>query len=292
MTIVRDAELSSGFVAIAPLSGLTAVTHCGEAVTTRQHVRPSHQHLGFEFMFACRGRYRWTVAGRTVTQTVGDLLVVHPDQWHRTAPGLRSSCHLLWVGVRLSELGEEGERLAAALRAYDRQLVPQIPQVEPLLRGVLQQATGTGPDQVEVARGYLRTFAMVTAQRLAGLQSANLVPPRNRITVPVISALQLARDHLDGPLPLTRFATVAGVSPSQLCRLFADEVGCSPVQYHRQLRLDAAKARLLDPEASIASTAAEFGFSSSQHLSTLFRGAFGLTPRQWQVSIGSDKSNA
>jgi AraC-like DNA-binding protein len=282
MEVVRDPRLISGFIYDNPLPRLAAVTHCGEAVTTRQHALDAHRHAGFEFMLACRGSYTWATRGRQYRQRAGDVFVAFPGQPHRTAPVAHPVCHQLWLGVRLDELGGEGARLAAVLTAGQHHLLAGCPEAEPLLRGIVQQAVGARPQRDEVAAAYLVTLVRLLSQRLSRPVSAAVEPAGIRYSYPVLKAMALMRGNLSERLAISDLARAGGLSASQLCRQFRQEVGHSPAQYHRQLRLDAAKERLLAPGSSIANTAVSCGFSSSQHLSKVFRDSVGMTPGAWR----------
>jgi len=282
MEVVRDPRLISGFIYDRPLPMLPAVTHCGEAVTTRQHALASHRHEGFEFMLACRGSYTWATGHQQYRQQAGDVFIAFPGHPHRTAPVPHPSCHQLWLGVRLGDLGSEGDALARELATGGHHLLAGCPEAEPLLRGIVQQAVGGRPRREEVAAAYLTTLVRLLAQRLSRPGGGAVEPADVRYSYPVLKAMHLMRANLSQRLTLADLARAGGLGPSQLCRQFRNEVGHSPAQYHRQLRLDAAKERLLAPGSSIADAALSSGFSSSQHLSKIFRDSVGMTPGAWR----------
>ncbi|HLL90914.1 MAG TPA: AraC family transcriptional regulator [Tepidisphaeraceae bacterium] len=283
MQVIRDPSLTSGFVYENPLPDLDAVTHCGEAVTTARHAIPTHRHTGFEFMYVCRGAYTWASGQREYAQGVSDLFVAFPGDPHRTADRPHPPCHQLWLGVRLDRLGDDGAALASRLTRERRHVVQRCPEVEPILRGIVQQAVRPGAGRAAVAAAYLTVLVRVIAQRLADGDAAGAGPERPgvRYSYPVLKALHLMAAHLDRRLTLAELAHATGGGTSQLCKLFREEVGQSPAEHHLWLRLNAAKERLLAADASILDAALDCGFSSPQHLSTHFRRAFGLTPRQW-----------
>jgi AraC-like DNA-binding protein len=281
MEVVRDPRLISGFIYDRPLPRLPAITHCGEAVTTRSHVMSPHRHAGFEFMLSCRGSYTWATQRRRYRQQAGDVFIAFPDQAHHTAPVPHPVCHQLWLGVRLRELDDEGATLASLLTGGDHHLLAGCPEAEPLLRGIVQQAVGARPRRDEVAAAYLTTLVRLLTQRLSG-PGSGIEPIGMRYSYPVLKAMHLMRENLSERLAISDLARAGGLGTSQLCRRFRKEVGHSPAKYHRELRLDAAKERLLVPGSTIASTALSCGFTSSQHLSKVFRESVGMTPGDWR----------
>ena len=281
VTAARDVRLTSGFIHDAPFSSLPALTHCGEGVTTDSHVLSAHEHTGFELMYVCRGAYTWNVGSVRYRQQPGDLLFTTPRQRHATASDVHAACHQLWLGLDLTHYAAGADDVEGALRARPSSIFRGFPEVEPLMRGVVLQAAMAGPHREEVVSAYLATLVSVIRQRLAHEEAPGSVL---RYSYPVLKAIELMRDHLAPPMSLKHVAAHSGVGVTQLCRRFRDEVGHSPGEYYRGIRLDEARQRLLNPETTIVDTAMSCGFSSSQHLTTLFRERFGATPGQWRLN--------
>lgn len=80
-------------------------------------------------------------------------------------------------------------------------------------------------------------------------------------------------------------AEEAGIDPSRLARLFRRHYGASPGAYVRRLRVEHALHRLEDPEATLASVAAEAGFADQSHFTRVFRRQTGTTPGAYRNEI-------
>jgi len=91
-------------------------------------------------------------------------------------------------------------------------------------------------------------------------------------------AIDFLRDNLSTPPTLARIAEIAGVHPSTLSRQFRRAFGKSVTAYARSLRIERAAALLRETHLPIAEIALICGFSSQAHLTTVMRGALGLTP--------------
>lgn len=111
--------------------------------------------------------------------------------------------------------------------------------------------------------------------------------------------LKAAQDAVEGSLgdPDLSPALVAarvGVSVSYLHRLFAD-TGCSFGRWTLGRRLDRARRDLEDPVRrhwTIAQIALEYGFEDPAHFSRVFKGRFGVTPRQSRAVSAADREVA
>lgn len=80
---------------------------------------------------------------------------------------------------------------------------------------------------------------------------------------------------------LKQLASIGGLSPYHLQRIFASTYGASPTQFHRQFRLETAKA-LLGTGHSATEVCERLGFVSRSSFARDFRRAFGLSPSEAQ----------
>jgi transcriptional regulator GlxA family with amidase domain len=92
-------------------------------------------------------------------------------------------------------------------------------------------------------------------------------------------ALLVMEQNLCCPVSIAMVASRLGTSTRQLERLFQQAVGCSPQATYVQLRLKHA-LWMLNSNASIASIAAETGFSDSAHLGKAFKAIYGVSPSE------------
>ncbi len=89
-------------------------------------------------------------------------------------------------------------------------------------------------------------------------------------------------DHIAEALSRERLATVAGVSPSQLTRIFKAHFGLGPHAYIRERRLVLAQAGLRQTQNPLAALALDCGFSDQSHLTRAFRHVIGVSPARWR----------
>ncbi|MFI5735698.1 helix-turn-helix domain-containing protein [Kribbella sp. NPDC051587] len=109
-------------------------------------------------------------------------------------------------------------------------------------------------------------------------------PKAVRIDDRLLRVIELIDLSLKSPLDLPKLARVANLSVSRFAHLFRDQLGVTPQQFVERRRLDAA-ARLLElTTRSIASVAAEVGFSDPLYFSTRFRRHTGTSPTAYRRS--------
>lgn len=86
------------------------------------------------------------------------------------------------------------------------------------------------------------------------------------------------REHLARPISVDDLARVAHLSSPRLFSLFRTEMGCSPMEWVKQLRLTQACHRIISSDDRITTIAGALGFANPYHFSREFHRRFGLSP--------------
>ena len=73
-----------------------------------------------------------------------------------------------------------------------------------------------------------------------------------------------------------------------LSRLFREAEGLSLAAYIRNRKLEESAILLKSTSMGIAEISACLGFSSQSHFTSLFGKTFGMTPKQWRMSVNAD----
>jgi AraC-like DNA-binding protein len=124
---------------------------------------------------------------------------------------------------------------------------------------------------VEVIRLHMGQLANHNTGWLAGLRD------------PLVGrALTLLHARPSHPWTLDELASEAGASRSALADRFVHLVGCPPIQYLTQWRMQMAAKRLTDPGVAVASVAYEVGYESEAAFSRAFKKLVGRSPSQWR----------
>lgn len=85
-------------------------------------------------------------------------------------------------------------------------------------------------------------------------------------------------EHYSSSISLAAVATLTGLSPYHICRIFRASTGMSIHRYLIRIRLSAAVGQLCDGVGDLAAIAFDVGFSSHSHFTAAFRAEFGITP--------------
>jgi AraC-like DNA-binding protein len=103
-----------------------------------------------------------------------------------------------------------------------------------------------------------------------------------------LKKMKLAQHRLASPgerPDLEALAAELGWGYSYFRRVFKNQTGLSPWQYHLRSRLSHARRLLAASDRTLDSIAESSGFASAFHLSAAFKKAFGESPREWRKSV-------
>ena len=112
-------------------------------------------------------------------------------------------------------------------------------------------------------------------KRSAGVNGGETELPAN-----LRSALQMMRNHLDGPISRQALAEHMNLSIRAMERVFQQYLQTSPALYYRQLRLQLAHDLLTKGDTPIAKVSDLCGFVSAAHFSRSFQQFYGQSPSQ------------
>ena len=90
-------------------------------------------------------------------------------------------------------------------------------------------------------------------------------------------------DRLDANLSIAEMASLVNMSPRNFARLFAHETGITPARYVEQVRVEAARRRLLESEDGVDAVAAQVGFGTSQSMRRAFLRTLRITPAAFRT---------
>lgn len=112
-----------------------------------------------------------------------------------------------------------------------------------------------------------------TAAQRVSFQSRNGIHNRH-----LAKAVEIMRNRLDDPIPLTTMAKELGISTRQIERLFGRYLNASPKKYFMEMRLERARHLLLQTEAAVSEVALACGFENLSYFSRVYRATFGVSP--------------
>ena len=240
---------------------------------------PRHSHQEYQIIIAEHMTMQYGYRGGKHIVAPGSLVILHPDEVH-TARGRDDAQPLtplrtLLVPPRCFEKVTEETRTK-------RVSTPFFP--DPTLRNDslfsrflhLHEVLEKSPMTLERDVLLLTVLAELCVHCPAGCR----IRPAGRERVGVRRVRRYLEDKYAENVQLTHLAEIAGLSPFYLCRVFSQEVGLPPQTYHAQVRVEHAKALLVQGHP-IREVALLTGFADQSHFTRQFKKCVGVTPGRY-----------
>ena len=210
------------------------------------------------------------------TVAAGTVLLLFPGVWHRYRPTAEVGWEEYWLGYN----GPYADRLVT--RAF---LSPERPVLrtgldDAILRPYLQML-----DRVRAEpAGYPQLLAAGTMEILAAaLGAARTQRDGGRLDGLVRQARLVLEQQTEEPVDMEALAASLKLSYAHFRRVFKQQTGMSPYQYHLQLRVHRARELLRGTTLSVKEIAARLRFESPYHFSKIFKKKTGdMSPTQWR----------
>ncbi len=239
------------------------------------------------FKLGCivRGRGRITQDGRCTDFGVGDLILFDTSRPYLSgfAPGVSGNQQLLLLRFPRSSLPLPPRDL----RRLSAVRIPGGTGVGALSSHFLMQLARRMKElsPSDTARLSTLTIDVLTAALATALDAQSVVPPHTRRRALMARIHAFIRDNLGDPnLTPDTIAAAHHISLRYLHKLFHEE-GHTVAGWVRERRLEQCRRDLADARLTarpIGAIAARWGFGSPAHFSQVFRGSYGLSPREFR----------
>lgn len=93
------------------------------------------------------------------------------------------------------------------------------------------------------------------------------------------------RQHYAEPVTVSQLADLLYLSEGRFCHLFREVMGCAPLQYLNDLRLQRAWTLLSTGHYTVTEVSSMVGFRDYNHFGRLFKKRYGTTPYQVKSGI-------
>jgi AraC-like DNA-binding protein len=245
-----------------------------------RHVYERHIHETYAIGFTLRGVQRFWCRGATHDSTPGHVIAINPGEAHDGQSGAAGgyAYRMFYIAVNRAQAiaDQSTERRVESIGARapliaDRMLAQKL--------NTTWRALNLAPESLAADELLHDAFVF-----LGTGHTPRLVVDRPTIDRPALKRVRdYLHDRVGDRVSVRELAVVASMSRFQLTRQFQQVFGLPLHAYHLHVRLAEAKRRLRCAEP-IASVATDLGFVDQSHLHRRFKGAFGLTPGEWQRS--------
>ena len=125
-----------------------------------------------------------------------------------------------------------------------------------------------------------RDVDIEVACHLYNIMGLLLTPPHRKQRTGL--AVQYIHEHYDQELDISTLAQLCMISPYHFIRCFREEQSTTPLAYINLVRLNKAKAMLLNTDLPIATIAMKVGYPDPSYFSRMFKKQTGLQPKEFR----------
>lgn len=131
-------------------------------------------------------------------------------------------------------------------------------------------------------RAYL---LLVLAQMTASIANKAGISKEHLHADKIAAAMRYMEQRYDEQVDLQKLAQEAGMSTSYFRTLFKGATGRTPLEYLTAVRMERAKALLMEGDYLIHDISARVGYTDIHYFSNLFKKIEGLSPRNYRLSV-------
>lgn len=105
----------------------------------------------------------------------------------------------------------------------------------------------------------------------------------------ILEVTRFLERHIEDHIPIPELCLRTGVPQRKLERLFRRDLGCTVVQFYRQLKLQYARTLLVSTNMNIREISVACGFNSMSYFSHCFSKTFGRKPSLYRMAWPEDQ---
>jgi len=235
----------------------------------------------YEMFWVVQGKASCKTGPNAFTVSQGDVVLLRPGQEVRWSFSKSLQSFLYVISFDVCGLPESWQKVNGWPL---KRTMPDNDVIRPLFEFVIKHAECTGEKASPAVALAVQTMMIAFVSGPLDRPQA----PVNGYPVIVTRVLKCIGDLIacrpGYAVTLEDMAEAAGSSASQVCRLFREYVGCSPLELVYQLRITRSLIGLGAGER-VESLAYKFGFSSPSHYTRRFKALLGMSPQKMQRAM-------
>jgi len=267
------------------LLGDTWVRNYGEATNTL------HFHNYLEIGYCYWGSGRLTIEEKSMQYKGGEITLIPKNIPHTTkSDGDEGVCKWEFLFIDLDnfirhEMQFKRLDIEEVIKTLNAQsyviLAAQNPQLNNLVKGIIEEYRSKKPHYKNAVKGYLRAL-VVEMLRTNESMSSNLTLDESRVNNYIEQSVNYIETHFAEDIRLEDIATNCGLSESHFRRIFVDSIGMKPSDYLNMIRVNKACEYMMNEDVSVEEIGYRVGFQNPSTFNRNFKKIIGTTPFQWK----------
>lgn len=234
-----------------------------------------------ELVYVLKGKGDFTVGGKKIKVKSGDFLVLPPKISHSAHTIPSDPFQLIYIHFNL--FSDRNKKYALRDQVWSEvQRIPRGLNIEEYLIEIVNEFDNNFWGSKTVTSACMLQV-ITKVYRLKHNLSLN--PAKLKLKNKIRPALDYLYEHFSEECSISYLAKMVHLHPFYFTRIFKHAIGVTPHLFLRKLRIQKAKALILNTDLSFTQIAEYVGFNSIHHFSRTFKQLEGLTPSQYFQSI-------
>jgi AraC-like DNA-binding protein len=254
------------------------ITYLAEVEWTTLRTGRWHSHRELQALWILDGFMSLEIDGRRYEENGGGCYII-PAQVQHIVMQQESPPRVLFLDLRV--VAEPACTMAKFLNELQQTHLKidsaRLRSGAHSLRDALAQTTSS-----RVAHLQAVLWEMIAGLDAGGAHHAAMEPDSG--SWKLRAAENLMKDRLAQPLGIDDLATAAGISRSQLTRLYIRHFGVGPAERLRQLRIERACELMTGSTLNVKEVAHVCGFVCANHFCRVFLKTMGATPTEYRLA--------
>lgn len=253
----------------------------------------AHVHDCFEIGYCHEGSGVFMVEDKLLPCKGGDAVVINNKELHLlvASPGLK--CR--WSFLNLEPAGLLAGYIPSEEACLDSTLLsgPDFCNIMDgekdsdiclIIREIIAELSGRKDGYKSVVRALVWSLMAKLHRKIPELKAEEENSQKKRNSLQRIQpALQYIAEHYQEDINIEKLAKLSYSSVSNFRKIFHAGIGCSPMDYLINFRMEVARTLLKESEYSILKVALNSGFPSLSNFNRQFLKQNGISPRKWRT---------
>lgn len=252
----------------------------------------NHYHDAYEIYYLISGERRYFIKDRTYHITAGNLVLISPNELHKTNDACSPAHERVLVNFKEAYLSEWCGKAETALLlqcfAMNSPLVrldlPQQNHLRELLLKIVSECRNREKEYQE-SDLYVKALLielLVLSGRYRQKIPDQFIPAENPISEKIFEAVRYINEHYMEDLSLQKVAVRFFTSLYHFSRMFKKVTGFNFIEYLNSVRTKEAQRLLKESTLSVTEISEKVGFDSLTHFGRVFKKIAGGSPSDYR----------
>lgn len=257
---------------------------CSANYSCARHPLFKHSHGELtEITFVLKGKQVYSVNNQFYAVNSGEVFITHPYEEHSSGSYPEDKSILYYILIDLEKhkndivgYGEEGDFIVQNINNIEKRVFRGNNNLKVLHKNIMNIYKSNHKYKQTLIKNYISQF-------LININDCAIKSTEPSTQSNIQSSVDYINANIKENIKIDTLAKMSKLSVSRFKSNFTRQVGIPPHEYILRQKIEYIKNVLVTKDQSITEIAYDMSFSSSQHLSTVFKRFTSKTPKEYRL---------